>query len=531
VDDAWEQLRYANGDTITEAHGIFFINGDTGQVEGWKARQAEADYRAGPQAVHANAYAVQTEYLLDRLAGLAYRWSNSDLRLIGIGERYLAFQLDRGAMVSSPGRTIAIALLSTEGIRETFRFELATRDTPHWFHHVQVDDVYERALIVAPYGNGQGFVFHHIRLPWGPMNSWQGEWAKDGFQTYIRDVEAWLFDNWIAVHLEFVPPEFGPGQFRTVKIIDWDGNVVPGYEFPEFPGYGGIELAPGPGEHYLVQSYYRATFEEGPSESWPEVTVYRTGSNEPLFRVRSATLYGFDLSASTHWSAAWDSFAAHTLSQDNTLPYPARLQGEIFSIEPRHGDPSSWLVPAVAFDPEASWKEGPGLAPSPQRDALIGLNRTTVFNSSTDEVFGVHVPGGAGHSDPWSAGPDEMVFTVPHHGHGGGGPSALLPAVIEEPPFDGVLRFRVDGAGECLNLRVRPALSSPVRACIADGALLTLIEPTFPAPGEADGTGTDQPGEGLAFHYNWNDELAFVHITTPSGATGWVAIQYLDWAP
>jgi hypothetical protein len=81
-------------------------------------------------------------------------------------------------------------------------------------------------------------------------------------------------------------------------------------------------------------------------------------------------------------------------------------------------------------------------------------------------------------------------------------PSRNIVQAVVEGPF-----ARVDGTGDCLNVRAVPAATARSLECVADGVLLLL-----------DRGLEDTRTEG---------GVTWVHVVTPAGADGWASAQFL----
>jgi hypothetical protein len=80
-----------------------------------------------------------------------------------------------------------------------------------------------------------------------------------------------------------------------------------------------------------------------------------------------------------------------------------------------------------------------------------------------------------------------------------------LVALSQESPTGGQLYWlRVTGAGDCVNVREAPSLSSRVLTCLADDVLV-------------GNRGQRQTADGL----DW------ILVRTPGNQSGWMSVQYL----
>lgn len=62
----------------------------------------------------------------------------------------------------------------------------------------------------------------------------------------------------------------------------------------------------------------------------------------------------------------------------------------------------------------------------------------------------------------------------------------------------------VHTAGDCLNVRTEPRLDAPIKACLADGAMLTVVGPS-----------------------KTTDGRAWLPVTMPNGTAGWAAAEFV----
>jgi hypothetical protein len=238
--------------------------------------------------------------------------------------------------------------------------------------------------------------------------------------------------------------------------------------------------------------------------------VNRTGQNTG-FRLRSASLTFGDHLPDNRWLADSRGFVA-----------AIRGGGERkfrYAVVPIDQSPIVVLPspPQPALRTDDAWLQG--AVPSPHNSALISLGRTHLFNLKTGATFSARDMSAAGpdHLDPWSAGPNEMVFAFPHVAHDPEGDRpVLLAPKFETPPWDDGFNMVVEVDPSGLSMRDQPALQSPAKAILRDGDRVTLMA-----------TGGREPNQLPVSDF---DGIRWFRVLAQDGREGWVNSAWLAWA-
>jgi hypothetical protein len=510
----WRRLNYRSGDTISEAHGIFFMSAADGSVVGWQLLHDDGPpYHPSYVAPHGNrmviAATLDHDVLFHREYGTSVRWPKRYLAYVGAFEDI--FVLQERIPVSSKGEygqpTENLIVCSAAG--DHFR-PIATFTLPG-----APDAARSTVLALA----GDRLLLHFIDYPQPP-------------QALVVDLSSGSVESLLAE----------PDPYIESVDIAPDGSIVVtfGSGFgTDAQGWGAVALGPdgaaqdtfGPhpssrspllsrDSHFAATSSYLRVSQnvldaiDAPGESWPEVTLWSVERDEPLFRVRSATFSGGDFLSGPRWLADSSGFLVYT----GAGPGEQGVRTALVTLD-GGGEPSIEYLPHRP------------LVASPGNPDLFAASHSSIWNRHTGDLF--EVGANLGFSDffsPWNGRSDEIVCVVPHGGHGGYQVGTLLAPAIERPPLGDAMHFAVTGSETCLNLRSAPGLAADILMCIPEGAVLELDVPNTPPHSDPDNRQPDEPFEGLATHRNGEDGEEFVHVREPSGANGWVSTTYLTWA-
>jgi len=246
----------------------------------------------------------------------------------------------------------------------------------------------------------------------------------------------------------------------------------------------------------------------GAATWWPSVEISRGNPSEWPQRLRSASItYGDDLppgrwlkDMSGYLAATRNGYAIVSGGGEPIVTLPA----------PPSSNPASWF--------EADWVCGP--IPSPFDASLVSFGRVHLYNRVSNRWFAARIPasGGPAHLDPWSAGPREMVFALPHSGHGLAERPVLLAPKFEQPPLDESFRFVVEVDPSGLNLRDEPASQAQSLRLLQDGTPLLLAESSDPSLGPSERSVRQAEGATWLF------------VRAEDGLEGWANSTWLAWA-
>jgi hypothetical protein len=533
VDGAYERRTFAPGEEIDWAHGIFFMDVDTGEVEGWRLAQALEQellftYRLpGPRYIEMLTPDQTTRILVDRATGVARKYPAPQLTLVGTANHPLAtaqplvFEAlngEEGQPATSTGRFIVAdqELASVAEFRVTpIRFGPDPLLSPEG----------DRAVVAADEGDSYGLRMFDLAsgeelaaliLPVPASQRVSINWHREAPASRDLGVEVMLFDeaNADTQVLRAWLPWSG----------DWPRALAPDLDAPRSAFFSPF------GSPQLIQRSLRDVPAEGlgGGETWPVVEVAGR-SGEVRERIRSTSLFYGDGGGDPPWRFAGEWFF--------TLTASGATEGSGFERVGYTAWHQQTLEP-VAIElpppPGNQWfhrTQNRGPVPNPRNIGVVALGRMEVarFDATSPTPSGrltnhvvanVTSTSGPDHIDPWSGGPDELVFVIGHGGHDGGWPGAMIAPKVEEPPFDDdeLLRFVVARAGDCVNLREGPSLTSAVLSCLMDGTEVEIWE-------EARGSGLE---DKVAFVRN--EDGAWVAVRLPDGTTGWLSSAYLDWA-
>ncbi|MEX0781173.1 MAG: SH3 domain-containing protein [Dehalococcoidia bacterium] len=541
VEDAYERRTFAPGEEIDWAHGIFFMNVDSGEVDGWRLAQALEQELLFTYSLPAPRYIEMLtpdqaiRVLVDRETGVGRKYPAAYLRLVAVAEyslppgsrERLLFEVlngEEGRPATSSGRFI----VADEEAPDRITFAISPiQFGPDPLLSLSGD----RAVVAADEGDSYGLRLFDLSngeelaaliLPVPTSQRVSINWLSEAPAT-LRDefgVEVVLFDEANA-------------DSRVLRVwLPWSGNwpaaLAQDFDAPRsvfFDPLGGVQLIQGSLRDVPAESL-------GGGETWPVVEV-ASRSGELRARIRSASLFYGDGGGAPPWRFAGDWFFTLTASATTEGPgfervgYTAWHQRTLESVAMELPPPpgSEWF--------HRTQYRGP--IPNPRNLGVVALGRleaarfdvgspTPSGRLTNHFVANVTSTSGPDHIDPWCGNPDELVFVIGHGGHDGAWPGAMItPSVEQSPPFDDALRFVVARAGDCVNLRAAPSLDAEVRECLVDGTELTIW------PDARGG-----PEDGVAFVRNEGGAWVAVALHAGSlragGALGWVASAYLDWA-
>lgn len=482
-------------DPLPWVHAVYFKQAD-GSVDAYHLGPDEDQGAPQHRSMGRGEYIVALRFaqdenlgiLRDREGTLGLAWDTTKLHLQGAGRGVLLFR-----EVIEIGRGDDLVVAGTDGtVRLRVKFPSSDE-----FAAVSPDGNWA----IAAGNDGDERVHYVVNLATGE----QKEVAR-GNADYTEANDGTGF---------FLTTGRGTGE-RLVRGYEWDGTVanetrVDVDESPTNPGQvflyqGGVALA---ARETALQAVISTG--HGALRHWPAVEVVDLQRKEAVYRIRSMALTGFDYTPPRRWLSGSTAFTAHYLVRPDLGPKSGHGWGV-------HRMPDElYAVPVPPSDPELFAQQS-SVTPSPWNTALL-VSAFGTFDLRTGTWNQIVAPQGTAHVDPFSARREETVFVTPHGGHGGIGPFALLPPVLERPPFDDRMLFRVARTGGCLNLRERPSESAEIIVCLADGTEVELSQDVTTAGVDQDAsTRYGEDGAGI-----W----AFVKA---GEQRGWVSIQYLDWA-
>lgn len=539
-DAAWNRLDLATGEPIAFEHGACFIDTKTGAIEvlqlaGLAAGAAHGGlYRTSGDgklvAVEIGAERGQEPAagIYDRTNRRAIAWDPTVLRLHLLDRRMFAF----GALASDPtygpgayaGNTYVAGrcYMTTADLEPVGEFDLGPDITESAYRSALSND--GRTLIMA---GGTRFVPVIVNVEQAEMREAETP-AEPSQLTSMASVGPG--DGSSTVSAVY----FRQDDSRTRVTWDADGKIID--ETTE-TAVGEDALLSPDGDWRLSPGTLRnRSWGIGDQENWVYTELSDTRSSATAFRVLSGWLeYGLgierrwladssaflvtgaDAAAPVDDYVSWRTNRAYYLVStegrlENLPAVPATLTGS------RDDARSNWGYYAYFGGPE----------PAPDDPDLMVFGRRAVFNRRTGEWLGPGTgPSPFEQQDPWQFGSSEAFFTFPNIGHDYASPGTILPPVVDVAPFRDEVTLTVARAGNCLNLRERPAGGAEIVDCMPDGTRLTVADPRYLLD-----QGWQFPDGPPAF---WSDDVdgprqMYVYVEQSDGERGWAAIQYLDWA-
>lgn len=496
---AFEQRTFATGERIEWRHGIFVLDPETGETEGYRA-PAAADPDNYWLSLLDGWIGVQEQtdlgsepftLLLDRATGQSWRWPSDRLRLAAASSEHLLFE----------ERSIA------SGRHFTGRFTLANRAMEAVGHFSIAGAVDRYRAVFSP--DGQTIALSAADTVYlVPVESAQPVVL---FKAEATDGQA----------SAFLPPRYtGPrirvyafyrnesGEVRQERhYFSWTGAPLPcqGQVSPDWRYVAWLDGG------YVEETHSGVQIREDP---WPSIVIADAATCAPLFRVRSAHTYELV------WDAAWlpssDGFVigvhdGYMILRVRPAPDLVRLPGRGAGLANPAGDGGGF----TDFYEATNRLAGP--EPAPTGDGRYFGYGPNVYDALEDRWLGpAFVRDGP---FGWADSHRERWFVIKGYWGEGWVRWLLLPPKIEFPPFSDETAFRVAGTGSCLRLREAPGEESGTKDCLPDGERLILTKPNEPV------RAAPHPAVFLAGR---RYSPVWIHVRTEDGAEGWVSHDYLE---
>ena len=523
---AFARLSYAPGQAIDAKHGVFFMDTNTGAVEGWRLSDA-AILADGDDPADCCYFATvsddnrfiavrtsKTSWLLDRKSGKAISWEPGRMAFVSSSPHYLLFERAANPGFDPNPEFDGRYTIVDENFApvSAFKLERGGRGLPRVLFSPD-----ERTLII-PAGNKSWSDYtglQQVDVATGAVRSLANLPAvppgySPGPPKFLGLEKTDEFAVTIRYGPQFDAPKSAAGDLPNLTLVrrySWSGTLLAEFELPTT----GVSLSPD-GKLLAYEQMQRSVTSEAdsPTEYWSNVVVADGRTGSVLLRVRSASLYYGDGLGDARW-----------LADSSAIPVAVRPRSSRAADVPHWRNVSfSLLVPNEGRVQALDLAENALLAPipAPDRPGLFAVGHTGVLELGSGRQVAAKVSGEIwfGHVPPWGKTSAEIRFALPHGGHGGGGPGTFLSPRIEYPPFDDRFAFRVTGTGSCLNLRSLPSGSASTSGCLPDGSGVALSDPP---PG--------LPYGKLAAWFA--DETLWIHIRIASGEEGWVSSEYLRW--
>ena len=411
----------AAGETVGEDVGVYFMNAETGAIEGWRAAGSDlfpnpigfsGDNRfAGFLQTVSREPHVLRGYLADRGAGTVYGWQG-DAQLV-YAEGNLR-NIRRGEAGWSE-------VLATSANRVLFRIE--DPDDADWFIVVSMDP---EPAVVSKFQIEGGYLAllsadGSLALVFG-----EGTWLIDVDSGAVRSLDTDIPDSTDldgAVALRNIPE----GDAFLLSIsgtrADRDGLWLR-YTWQGEPQQG----ASGAFRVYASANGEFVAMAEplsGSDESWPVLVSFNavsTADGAELFRVVGA-VESFGYTTGNIWLAD----GAGIVLTDPSFDMMVALQNG--SFRPYVGMPSP--TDSSQFAATSPVELGP----------LGPIRGPTVFDAEGN-VIAATTASAQSFRPPWGLIGSEIRFLVPHGGHGGiGFALSLVTARVDQPPYLGPINL------------------------------------------------------------------------------------------
>jgi hypothetical protein len=526
----WETGTFAPGGPIDWQQGVFFMDTATGEVHGVRVSVSKVTRTPTPapggaaEPPSVNFYQVAgggrwilafvapplSGVLYERPTGNSWTWDDAQLRLRAVSTNYFLFERVTGP--SQPIDGTGEYIIADATLKPVAQFSLGKS---WWAPAPLISDDGQAAVWTVEKGeSGHAYQYRlHIAGVTNPV-------PREVFVTSLESVGK---EDTVAGYAKAE----ATGAGFIVRKVTRDPFAYPAALYPEpseevaFDWQGrqlSRRAAPGgllsPDGRYLVYEvslrYDGGGGSEGGGDRWQALVVARADGTE-LFRVRSASfLYG-DGIPEQRWLADSSGFVALIKRDDEGAPGWPQVQYAVIhtdgTIQPLPPLPP---VPAPRRWFESDFIRGP--VPHPTDPALLSFGHFQLLDLRTGTWRSVRATNddGPGHIDPWAAGPREMVFGLPHGGHGGLGLPVLLAPKVDRPPFPDGMAMIV-ASGGCLNLREEPDISSKVMTCLAPGTPLQLSPVTIFS------------SEATA---KFTESGTWLHVAQG----GWVNAAFVEWA-
>lgn len=537
--EEWQITRYESGDTTAGPHGIFFMDTATGSSEGYMAVSRDAGtwfhYRAGRgnRLVFANGDGETRMY--DRETERTWTWASDTLSVTAANGQYLLVNESvRLYGEQQPSATTSFHLLDADdvlspglrpGVVASFTLPIEGRFT---VVEARVTDDGRHAVIgIAPHFQNGAYDIYTVDLRTGSADVVEQVDQNNG---RLRPFELAADEESFTVLRTLEPKGDGlqPSGYTQASRYNWSGTILGRLEAQGVAGAERVEFSPD-GQYAIAETVLAISQYDVVSIRWPLITVYRKVSAlvwEPIWRVRSATMVAGDRLEGSHWLADSSGFVANVrVSAEPQAGWSVGRAG-VFSVEDGSFEP----LPTSELPGGGSSSRADAVLPSPDDVRIFSNHREEVYNNGVDAWYWLE-SGAPDHLNPWNGASDEMVFAIPDGGHGGGWGAVMLAPLVEFAPLapiDGVALV-VDGDGECLRVRSKPGTTAGILDCLPDGTEVVLAQPEA-APAPPGNWPPDYAPDGTSVHFNPEDQIGFAYVRGGE-VEGWVALQYLEWAP
>lgn len=531
LNQRFETRAWVKGAPIDWEHGLFRLFPNTGDVQGLRfidgatpggGGPVQGGYKTGPGGRFVWATGADGRgYLHDVLnVGQSWSWPIEHLRLVTAGTAsrgtWVVFEELDGRQ--GTGRHHVFSAAPSQDIELQSSFEVAPTgfgNPPLWSPDGSHLALWSGTSTSDPQ-------IHLVQLSAGRIvQSSHKIPARDGLVAQPVRLESLDrgFGGFLAVwgYPENTPAASVP---REGQLLTWSGAWTAQGAGRVLPLEWTSRFSPD-GRYHLFEVSLRQVYvedAEGAREFWTAVSVSSTEAHAPEWSMLSASIGYGDGETANPWLADSSGFVAMIRASE-----PSARPADAYEYAIISSDGKTMMVripPSVPEEPRAWYRTNAMLsaAPCPYDTDLIAFGRVDLYNRRTGEWLTANITSQAGpdHLDPWVAGPGQMVFALPHGGHGGASPPFLLTPKRVDGAADPEFRFVVARTGDGLNLRTGPATTTQPITVVPDGTIVELVEDLKMPVGQR---GATQNAEGT-----------WLSVRSAEYGWGWVSAAYLDWA-
>ncbi len=447
---ALQRLSLAPGAAvIAEGDSIYFLNLETGAIEGWAVPGAQRNtvgYGASADGRLVIASSADTGWVVDRTSGAIHQWDRYQQDLVAANATYLLFEETRPDPGTVYGYDAAHGIISGH-LRGSGRYTV-----------VRTENLEPVNSFTLPGVTGG------ITEPDGAL------FSPDGSRIFLsRDDQSYLVDAASGRQLQvlgsgrFMPVKGGTevvGIFETprdkrVRRLNWQGDIL---------------------AEATIEAQFIKVSPDGEWVAWEVVmadftpTVFYARLSEahnPNRALGASMCYGSVGLGGNRWLG--DGLVVFTKQGMRILT----RDGQAVETPALSNAQRLDLVPGPGSDDRLSFRQWD------ERGYFVGARDAggnVLAQVSIKSADGSLLPHRA--FDLWGATADEIRFAVRTH-YGSGGPcgdyAMPLPVKVEKAgTFDWHLKLQVTGTGSCLNVRTEPSLSAPAVTCLKDGTVIDL---------------------------------------------------------
>ncbi len=497
TDEAFVRLEYAPGELIDEEAPIFFLDVDSGAVEGWRSVAG-----VEPFFSHGYRYAATDAALHDRETGRTFAWDPRALQIVGFQEAPYWRGLTTSYSSLIPDERVAFRRLDVAADTDVQRYivvdpsmdETAAFELPADWEILQwnLDAGFALASDVArkhviDLSTGENFPLEQADGAPRPPSS--GDWY--GSVEFTGD-----FDDVGGA------PAAGASGVCRIARRDWNGDVLSDVSVDCFAGNSaGARLSPD-GSLFAAVTRVRDCCDEWFGHvdyfALTAVSVFDATTGDEVLRVTGAT-FPFRQSGGGD-NAAWLADSSALVVGTVQGLHIATIEGQWFSLpDPL---PSGHLRPSTA---------DPGHFIHDRFATVVDLSGNILAAPRFHESVVL------AHS-AWNPSGEEIRLLPRINGKGASPVASSLQPAIQLPPFDDSLTAEVV-VDTCLNVREEATTASEIVVCLPPERVVELV------PHPADGYIVQGPCTEDDLYGN----CVWVYVLTEDGEQGWAYADYLRW--